>query len=192
MTCVVGITDGSRIVMGADSGSTDPQRRELYVVPMPKVFRAGENGEYLVGFAGSWRLGQVLGFEMQWPEIEGSFDYEFVVKRLLRDLRDCFENQPDYKDTGGFGEQEWLTMIGAKGKIFVVTCKFDVITLSKDYVAIGSGRQVAYGSLSSTERLVLEERIQFALEAASQFITSITAPFLILTSGDGSACRAAC
>jgi len=184
MTCIVAITAGSRIVMGSDSGSADLQSREKYVVETPKVFRAGEKEEYLVGFAGSWRLGQVLAYEMRWPEIPKGFDREFVVKRLVPDLRDCLRDQPDYKDPRGMGNREWIIIVGAKGKIFGIGYSYDVVSLEREYLAIGGGRLVAYGSLSSTRDLGLEpeERIHRALTAACELVPGIEPPFRVLSS----------
>jgi len=56
MTCIVGITDGKRIVMGCDSAGSSPENPEIYNVAVDKIFTTGE---YLVGICGSYRAGQI-------------------------------------------------------------------------------------------------------------------------------------
>ena len=55
MTCILTVPDATQVVMMADSGSG--QAGEIFVSPVPKIFRCDE---YLMGFSGSWRVGQVV------------------------------------------------------------------------------------------------------------------------------------
>jgi len=184
MTCIVAITDGSRIVMGADTGGVNYAAAEYYEISMPKVFHAGEDGAYLVGYAGSYRLGQLLHYELSWPELGETFDYPFVVKEIVPRIRACLEEHSEYGRPKSAGEREWIIVVGALGKIFTVSCHFDVLQSKKNYVSIGKGRLTAIGSLATTEKLESSpgKRIEVALDAAATVIPGILRPYKIIGS----------
>ena len=59
MTCIVGLIDGRRVWMGGDSAGVSGL--DITVRADAKVFR---NGDFLIGFTSSFRMGQLLAFHM--------------------------------------------------------------------------------------------------------------------------------
>ena len=62
MTCIVGLIDGNRVWMGGDSAGVSGL--DITVRSDPKVFR---NGDFLIGFTSSFRMGQLLAFRLRPP-----------------------------------------------------------------------------------------------------------------------------
>jgi len=182
MTCIVALSEGEELVMGADSGASHLPDYEMYTVSMPKVFRAGP---WLVGFSGSYRLGQILKFSMPWPEAPKKLDYEFMVTEMTRALYDCLSNQFDSGQPESAVNRQWQVLIGRLGKVFGVNYRYDVINISDPFTAIGSGRKFALGALHGLvdrQDLSLQERVERALLAAAKFVPGIGQPFVIESS----------
>ncbi len=57
MTCIVGVTDGTEVVLGGDSAGVSIETRQLEVRANRKVFR---RQDYVFGYSGSFRMGQIL------------------------------------------------------------------------------------------------------------------------------------
>jgi len=182
MTCVVALTEGDRLVMGADSGASHLPEYEMYTVSMPKVFRAGP---WLVGFSGSYRLGQILKFNMPWPEPPGELDYEFMATKMTRALHECLSSQFDSGYPESAVNRQWQILIGRRGKVYGMNYRYDVINVTDPFTAIGSGRKVALGALHGLvdrRDLTLFERVERALLAAAKFVPGLGQPFVIESS----------
>lgn len=57
MTCIVGLVDGDRVILGGDSAGIAGWHLQLRADE--KVFR---NGPYAIGFTTSFRMGQILRY----------------------------------------------------------------------------------------------------------------------------------
>lgn len=176
MTCIVGITDGQRIVMGADSAASTTDNPEIYDFAIDKIFATGE---YLVGVCGSYRAGQIARWEMNWPEPpEPGADIEpFMVREVVKALREAMV------DAGFAGPAEGSRsaqfMIGLRGRLFTTAGDFSIGTLRSPWMAIGSGRHSAYGALHVLAglELDLEEKVRRALAAAQSQVANVREPF---------------
>jgi len=179
MTCIVAVIVGDEVVMGAESSGADLQEREMYTIDMPKVFRAGP---WIVGYSGSYRLGQILKFSMTWPEPPEKLDYEFMATEMVRALHDCLSKQFDSKQPDGAANRHWQILIGYRGKVFGISYKYDVISSSDSHAAIGGGRKVALGALQALAGhpdLSPRERVERALEVACKYVPGLRGPFVI-------------
>jgi hypothetical protein len=71
MTCIVGIVDGDRVVIGSDSlASMDDWGRERLD---KKIF---SNGEYVIGVCGSYRAAQILKYDVNFPKLVLEYPFE--------------------------------------------------------------------------------------------------------------------
>ena len=69
MTCIVGVVDNGKVYMGGDSAGVGGLCIETR--KQPKVFR---NGDFLIGYTDSFRMGQLLQYKMSPPRyFEGDF-----------------------------------------------------------------------------------------------------------------------
>ncbi len=183
MTCIVAITDGQRIAIGADSavGSTDSP--ELNTVATNKVWR---QGEYLVGICGTYRAGQIARWQMDWPEppSDPEADLEqFMVKEVVEALRRALENAAYSHAKEPTRVAQFV--VAVKGRIFMIAGDYSCATLEAPWIAIGSGRHNAYGALHAIADLdlPLEEKLRRALAAAQAHTNNVREPFQFLGAG---------
>jgi len=183
MTCIVGITDGTRIVMGGDSAGSSTENPEIYNVAVNKVFAVGE---YLVGICGSYRAGQIARWEMPWPEppAAGSDLESFIVRELVPAIRQSLLAAGSGQLLDGPKAAQFL--IGLRGELYSIGGDFSAIKLEERWIAIGSGRHVAYGALHALADIDLDEKLKVlrALAAAQSYTASVRGPFHVLCIGE--------
>lgn len=171
MTCIVGITDGNTVYMGADRGASDNEA--ILSLARPKVF---VNGDWLIGYSGSMGNGQLLQF-LTLPAVAEDDD----VFKLLR--FDVVEELKSAIDTYGNDNVEDNTdlLIGCKGRLFEITIgDWGVAEVLE--TAIGSGGSFALGSLYTSlyHNYSIEERLTHALNAAITYSPTCQGPIDIL------------
>jgi hypothetical protein len=173
MTCVVGLVHEGTVYIGADSAGVSGL--DLVVRSDPKVFA---NGEFLIGYTTSFRMGQLLRFNLTPPAHPRGMDaYEFMVRHFVPAVRDCLKE-------GGFAakhdeaERGGTFLVGYQGELFVIEPDYQVGTMVDHIFAVGCGAQIALGALtvSSGEPV---QRIRRALEAAGKWSAGVRAPFII-------------
>ncbi|MBC6714749.1 hypothetical protein H9Q09_00935 [Aurantimonas sp. DM33-3] len=172
MTCIVGLVAEGRIHMGADSAGV--AGLDLVVRADRKVFR---NGEFVMGFTSSFRMGQLLAYSLTPPRRHADEDvFAFMVKDFVDEVRSCLKR-------GGFAslnngvEEGGTFLVGHAGRLFEVAGDYQVGECALPFAACGCGAQVALGSLHSTEGLSPDERVLKALQAAEAFSAGVRAPF---------------
>jgi ATP-dependent protease HslVU (ClpYQ) peptidase subunit len=182
MTCIVGITDGKRIVMGADSAASTTDNPEIYSFATEKIFTTGE---YVVGVCGSYRAGQIVRWEMDWPEPpEPGVDIEgFMVREVVKAISQALVANRFKGATEGTRVPQF--MIGLRGRLFTLTGDESVGSLKAPWMAIGSGRHSAYGALHvlAAFELELEDKVRRTLGAAQSQVANVREPFHLLSVG---------
>jgi ATP-dependent protease HslVU (ClpYQ) peptidase subunit len=81
------------------------------------------------------------------------------------------------------GDEGGIIIIAVQntGRIFTMDVDYHVSEVDVDYLAEGSGQQVALGSLFSTSTVKTpRKRVRMALESAAKFIMSVRGPFTII------------
>lgn len=180
MTCVIGYQTDDTVYIGADSAGTDGYGSQTLRADT-KVFK---NGPLLFGFCGSYRMGQLLRFKFTpTPQPEGMDDYEYMVKHFIEDARKCLK-------AGGFTWVEKNTetggdfLVGYKNKLFHVEEDFQVGISSDDYVAIGSGTDLAMGAMdiltTDVEEMTPTAMIKRALKVAAAHDAYVAPPFVVM------------
>lgn len=174
MTCIVGIVENDVVYMGADSAGSDGnikfQRKDS------KLFK---NGDFLIGFTSSYRMGQLLRFKFKPPEFRPDEKdiYEYMVSDFVDAVRKCLKN-------GGFAEKDngvergGTFLVGFKGRLFRIEGDYQVGENFYNYNACGCGEDCAFGSLYSTENMEPQKRLEIALNAAQEFSTGVASPFI--------------
>ena len=184
MTCIVGIAHEGQVWIGGDScgwtSSTVIARAD------EKVFR---NGAYLMGFTSSFRMGQLLRYRLE-VEAPDTWDVRrFMVVTFVDAVRQCLKDGgyagTSSDDSGGpSGSEEGGTfLVGVGGQLFTIDSDYQVGIAHDGYAAVGSGEQVALGSLYTTRGWTdPERRIQVALEAAAHTCPGVRGPFTVVSS----------
>jgi ATP-dependent protease HslVU (ClpYQ) peptidase subunit len=175
MTCIAGLVDHGRVYMGGDSAGVAGW--DLTVRADEKVFT---NGEFLIGFSTSFRMGQLLRHSFMPPTPREDQDLtQFIVVDFVNAVRACLKD-------GGFAEKDkeresgGTFLVGFRGNLYCVEDDYQVGRPSDGYAAIGCGDAQARGSLFSTAGNQPERRIRIALQAAEHHSAGVRAPFVVL------------
>ncbi len=172
--------DKGKVYIGGDSAGVAGY--SLTIRADEKVFI---NGEFIMGFTSSFRMGQLLRYSLKPPKYHPDVDLnEYMVTEFIDAVRKCLKD-------GGFAEKDkevertGTFLVGFKAKLFKISADNQVGIPYQDYDACGCGEDIARGSLFSSSHLEPEERILQALEAAEQFSAGVRRPFLVKCLGDG-------
>lgn len=178
MTCIVGILDKKkkRVYMAADSmgssGWTAVTRADK------KIFR---NGDFLFGCAGSFRMISIIRYSFKPPKHPKDMPVDEYMNTLFIDeLRDTFRKGGFLTEKDGVHIMDGEFLVAYRGHLFSIDGDFQVGTSATDYAACGGGWSVAVGSLFTTTQFMDSPklRLQVALEAAEEHVTSVRGPFI--------------
>ncbi|HKX32849.1 MAG TPA: hypothetical protein VJ302_34525 [Blastocatellia bacterium] len=179
MTCIVGVKHREEIWIGGDSAGIAGHL--LCIRADEKVF---QTGQFLMGFTSSFRMGQILRYGFLPPEQPSSLTAEAYLSTVWVDaVRACFKEK-------GFARKEsdaeygGCFLVGYRGELWEIDSDYQIGRWDCGFAAIGSGAQVALGSLfTSKEAPGLaddpEARLRAALTAAQLFNTTVREPFVI-------------
>lgn len=188
MTCIAAVKHKGKVVIGGDSAGVD-RSLGLQLRADVKVFtRTDDNGvEWGFGFTSSFRMGQVLRYKLELPEVAPKKDVlEFMVERFVEAVRKamreagCMHKENEVEEGGNF-------LVGFKGELFEVQSDFQVAQPLHPFAACGCGADLALGALAAS--LVIEPdgegtaHVERALRAAEQFSAGVRAPFHVVTVG---------
>jgi ATP-dependent protease HslVU (ClpYQ) peptidase subunit len=178
MTCIVAIKHEGVVYLGGDSISSDSKNYELRADR--KVFTR-EKGKYVFGFCGSWRVGQLLQHELVIPkQTSKKSDMKYMVTDFIDAVIKLLDENTQLKNENNLAYTDAVFIVGYKGEIYVVDSDFQVARMLSPYTSIGSGGEIALGSLYSTDKLQgidIRTRLQLALEAAAAYALNVRAPF---------------
>ena len=177
MTCIVGLARAGKVFLGGDSAGVAGW--ELSVRRDKKVFR---NGEFLIGYTTSFRMGQILEHAFKPPPIPKRVANlnRYMVVDFIGAFRASLKEhgwaavQNGREEGGDF-------LVGVRQRLFRVASDFQVVEAKSGMDAIGSGSELARGALFATEGLLRDElRIRRALRAAEHGNAGVRAPFYVL------------
>lgn len=180
MTCIVAISQGGTVYMGSDHAASDEKSGWIIARKEPKCFKVGQYG---IAFTDSFRMGQILQYSWVPPKytptktnsgLDKFMRTKFIdsVKQAFRDNGYGNFTNTEEGDTGG------IFIVGVEGRIFTIDEDFHVGENVYNFMAEGSGGQLALGALWATRNQKNPKmRIKAALEAASEFNMAVSPPF---------------
>ena len=180
MTAIVGFVDKEqgRVWIGGDSAGTADDIRSIRTDP--KVFF---RGEMLIGFAGSFRMGQILAHHLDPPgHPKGASGFDYMVATFIP----CVMKLMDDHRYGGTDEegsaQGGQFIVGYRGSMYLIDTDYQVGTVYHPYATIASGGEICLGAMHALHDYEFppRERLRMALKASAEFCTTVSAPFLIL------------
>lgn len=185
MTCIVGIQKGNKVWLGGDSAATSGDLGQLLIADK-KVFVNDELG-VAFGICGSPKIIDPLRFTKFTKQARHENDREYVSTVLVPEIKEAFKKSGCVIDNPNHGELfEGTILIGAKGKLYRMECNFQLITNAYGFDAIGSGADIAIGSLHATKAANNpKQRILMALEASAIGNAGVRPPFTIVSVGNG-------
>lgn len=186
MTCIVGLIHDGVTYIGADSLGSNGWSKT--VRSDKKVFQLKDINNGIVGFAGSYRMGQLLmystGLVDNRDDFQNKIDHEYLVTKFIPNVINLFEN-------GGYSKNKSGEKIGGnflfgyKDKLYQIESDFQIGESTDGYDAIGSGEMFALGSLYSTKDMDDPiERIKLALDASSYHAVGVQKPYYIHNTKD--------
>ena len=90
MTCIVGIAEGGTVWIGGDSAGVETGSLGLVARSDKKVFR---NGNFVMGFTSSFRMGQLLAYKLSPPKRHADDDVmAYMVNDFIDAVRDAVQN----------------------------------------------------------------------------------------------------
>lgn len=178
MTAIAGFVhyDGS-VWMGGDSAGV--AGLSLTVRRDPKVFK---RDGFLFGFTGSYRVAQLVRFNLQLPEHRpGVEPFDYLATSFVDSLRNCLK-------TGGTAREVEKEEIGGRfllgyaGRLFQLDFDYQVGEALSGFDAVGCGADVCRGALAVTRNWTdADARVRAALSAAEEHSGGVRGPFIVLS-----------
>lgn len=176
MTVIAGLVDNGTVLIGGDSAGVAG-----YQMVVRRDTKTFINGPYVFGFAGSFRMGQILRHSFTPPTPQTDVDIERfmcttwidAVRLALKDA--AWAQVHDGQETGG------TFLVGIQARLFEVCSDYQVGEAADGYSAVGCGDDVALGALYATAEtgLSAEERVVLALRAAERYSAGVRGPFTL-------------
>jgi ATP-dependent protease HslVU (ClpYQ) peptidase subunit len=176
VTCIIGLKENGKTFIGADSSASN--HWEQRVTMLPKVFR---NGKFVLGYTGSFRMGQILQHHLEVPQQENESDDHYLVKHFIESVRVVLRDLGFSKIENN--QQEGGTFLLAfNGNIYTIEADFQINSYEDNLDAIGASREYALGAMIALSRLEPEKRIKKSLEIASRFSCFVKPPYIVYSS----------
>lgn len=183
MTCIVALCHQGKVYVGGDAASTNVWSLGQSLTLQPKVF---EKSEMVIGCAGSPRQAQIVryhtDFSRRHPDMDG---HEYLVNTVAETIRHTLKSYDTVITKDGVDSIESNFIVAHGDRLYTIYSDMAVIEAQTPYAAIGSGQDLALGSLhTSPVEMDPIQRLTKALEAAAAFNAGVRAPFTIKTFGD--------
>lgn len=174
MTCIAAIKTADKIIVGADRCIT---MDETYcdILDYPKIIKFSDHT--IMGVAGRIHELNIIRDCFEMPDkLESLSVPGFVHKTVIPEIQELFTN---YKIFGHDNEHhcDATILLATYGQLFRITYDYSVSRHSCDFMAVGTGRNCALGSLYSTPDLDPKRRIELALQSAERFCPEVKRPF---------------
>lgn len=174
VTCIVGIVAAGEVIIGGDSAGVAGMNITLR--KDPKVF---QNGPALIGYTSSYRMGQILRYDLTIPMKDHDTDtHEWMCRTVIPSIREALKSGGCMKSEEG-ADICGVFLIGAYGRLFEVDSDFQVGESFDEFLAVGCGAEFALGALESTRMMDPDQRVAHALTVAAKFSGGVAAPFFV-------------
>ena len=173
MTCIAALTDGKKVYMAGDSEGVAGY--DISIRRDEKVFKIGK--KMVLGFTSSFRMGQLLRFNLKPPKHPLGMDsYEYVVTKLIdvvrKTLKDGgFSTTVNGEETGG------CFLLGYRGRLFRIDEDYQVGESLCGYDSVGCGESYSLGYLHGTKNRKNKKKIVIdSVKCAEFFSAGVSSP----------------
>ena len=175
MTCIVGLETENGVYIGGDSASVAGS--SLQKTKLRKVFNTGE---FLIGYTSSFRMGQLLQYQLSVEKQKDIDDLKYLVTKFIPTIRTLLKDG-GYTQISENREEAGFFLLGYKGKLYEVDCDFQVNCFIDGIASVGAGAKFIKGALVAYLNEAVEEResILSALEDTSEYNAYVEEPFIV-------------
>lgn len=177
MTCIIAFHHNDRVVLAGDKIAVSGCQKTIS--QQPKVFH---NGDFMIGYTSSFRMGQILKFKWQPPKIKkGQTAENYLHTDTIDSIRKVFEDNWFLDKT----KNGWGTFIICyENKIFQISDDLGVIENVEHIESCGCGRELARGALTilleyETDYKVILKKLYRTVSAN---MTAVSSEFDYITS----------
>lgn len=172
MTCIVTYKKSGKVFMGADSNGTNG-----YNVFSRKDDKIFEKNRMVFGFTSSYRMGQLLKWKLDIPKHPVKMGVDSYINTLFLDaVIECLESG-GYSTIEGNRKSSGVFLVGYRGRVFNIGDDFSIAESADKFEAIGSGAEVAKGSMSAllkySKGISPQKLLTLALKSASEHVESV-------------------
>lgn len=188
MTCIVGLLADNALHMGCDSfvgsyythGLLPADENKLFKLPLRVI--GGPAESMLFGYAGTIRVCQVVKHNLELPLFdpdESESNTTFLINKVIPAIKRVHASHGVMHVQDGVETAESSFLVGWRNRLYYVGGDYSVVPAPTPYLALGSGEDVAMGSLQSTTNpgWAPIERLRRALKAASDTTNFVREPF---------------
>lgn len=180
MTCIVAVEHEGKVWVGGDAAASDES--EIVSRWNDKVFSLGE---FVIGYSGSFRIGQLLQYAFSPPEqTSKQTDMEYMVVDFVGSLRALLKDNGAVSKENEVESHDAGIVVGYRGRIYLIESDFHVGRALETFVALGDGAPFARGALHAIRKLEkdlpLDDKILSCLEIAEACCASVRGPFKII------------
>ncbi len=184
MSVVVAIKERGKVVLGCDSQVTSGgTRTTLKNVNNYKIWKVVGVDNCLMASVGSFRDACLIrtmdDLVTDYNVYRDHICYDFVVNKILPDIVNKLRSAHYIKEDGVFEGMNSSFLFAYKDKLYAILFDGSVLEID-DYVAIGSGKCEAIGSLLSSEGETSEERIIKAIKASAASDIYVDYPIIMI------------
>ena len=179
MTCIVGIVENDKVYLAGDSAGSSGHTSDTKNIK--KVFHNIFDTDFIFGYSGSFRLGQILQYNFIPPENKWGWDFQrYIATNFIDTLQDCLkDNEYNIKENGvNF-------LMGYQNNLIEIQSDFSFFINSENHSfdSVGCGEEFAKGALSILVKdfnKESEEKLIETLKAVENFDAYVKPPFHIV------------
>lgn len=178
MTCICSIVEDGIVYMGADSAASNGYG--VVTRKDPKLFKIGD---MLIGYTSSYRMGQLLKYNLSIPKHhEGVSVEDYLYRNFIDEVRNTLKIG-GYMKKNNEVESGGSFILAYRGRSFTIENDFQIGECVCNFSSVGCGQDVALGAMYATQdtKLTPIERIKIALNAAEEFSLGVRGPFIFET-----------
>lgn len=176
MSVIVGIEHKNGATIGSDSMSSDSGLANRSCFPRKLFKKSVKNSSIIIGVAGSFAvINNLSDPDLKLPSLESGAPFEDYVRKITVAIRKGLSERECLED----GKMDAEILLAAHGQIAVIGEDFWFETRPEfGYFAIGSGAEIAMGSLHSTKGNPADRAIK-AIMAASDHRVDVGGDVLV-------------
>lgn len=181
MTCIVGVSKEGSVWLGGDRAAVDGGLNRT-IIGDPKVFLRGELG---IGVCGLPKVMDAVAHVITLPRQRSGEARTFLVGELVPALRAGLKELDCTSEEQGYGTCfNGAMLLAYRGEVYTLEGNFQLVKGTRGYASVGSGAELARGSLAETWRLDNpRRRVLAALKAAADGNAGVAPPFDVVVVG---------
>lgn len=144
-----------------------------------KVF---QRGQFCFGFSGSFRLGQILQYQLTVPKPDKDVtDHEYMATTFIDAVRACFKKAGVARDDAGVESTCGSFLVAWKGQLYKIEADYQVGIPDDGFDACGCGEEYALGAMRAALDMGAnaEEAVKKALVVSEHFSAGVRGPFTV-------------